>query len=284
LATEDVGRTFEEAFLSQPLSAVVARCDTYELAPLFADLCARNQPVLEAGCGSGKWAAWLADRGVSAVGLDWSEALCERARREVPKASFIAGDLRAMPFDNQFFGAILALGSVEHVSEGPLQVLREFRRVLRPRGVAVVTVPFGGRLYRTLHALKWPYRSLRSSGRLRALLGKRGAHGRTRAQARCGTRRDWYPESICLDGGWTFYQYHFDRIQMRGFLKSAGLEIQDEFVSFAPEGVLSHFGRIAGVWNPVEERADLTPIGQALLVALPERFVGHMLCYVLRKE
>jgi ubiquinone/menaquinone biosynthesis C-methylase UbiE len=148
--SNSVGDSFERTFLDIPLNTQTDHCDEYELAPLILRLFKSAQPVLEAGCGSGRWNAWLARQGIWSVGLDWSEGLCRRAASELPDCSFIAGDMQTMPLRAHAFGGLIALGSVEHTSAGPLKALREFRRVLKAGGVAVVTVPYVGRLRRAL--------------------------------------------------------------------------------------------------------------------------------------
>ena len=96
-------------------------CDNYQLAPLFIRLLPTREPVLEAGCGSGRWVAWLTRAGV--VGLDWSVALCERAEQAVPEASFVVGDLRSTPFDDDEFGSITGARCRGALREGPSPVL-----------------------------------------------------------------------------------------------------------------------------------------------------------------
>lgn len=73
--------------------------------------------------------------------MDWSEALCARARAAIPNGRFEAGDMRSMPYEDNEFGSIVSLGAIEHTIEGPYDSLREYARVLRPDGIAIITVP-----------------------------------------------------------------------------------------------------------------------------------------------
>ena len=47
-----------------------------------------------------------------------------------------------MPYEDNEFGSIVSLGAIEHTIEGPNDSLREYARVLRPDGVAIITVPY----------------------------------------------------------------------------------------------------------------------------------------------
>src|SRR5438105_94536 len=98
-----VADSFEQAFLSESLSKQISDCDGYELAQTFLDLFGNSQPVLEAGCGSGRWCAWFNKRGIQSDGIDWSTGLCHRAQIEIPKSRFIACDMKHTPFESNVY-------------------------------------------------------------------------------------------------------------------------------------------------------------------------------------
>lgn len=57
-----------------------------------------GQTVLDLGCGVGDQAAELAARGARVIGVDMNEELLDEARsRGIPDATFLKGDLRALP-------------------------------------------------------------------------------------------------------------------------------------------------------------------------------------------
>lgn len=272
MSANPVSDQFEHSFLEMPLETQIAHCDHYELAPCFLKWLPGNQPILEAGCGSGRWVAWCVRRGWKATGLDWSEALCERARREIPGGEFVAGDMRAMPLPDASFGAIISLGAVEHVIEGPVASLREYARVLRPGGIAIVTVPYLGPIRRLMRFVK---------AILRSLTGRNPA---SRREALAKTNSAWAADMMPGDSGWTFFQYVFTKPQMRSFFREAGLEIIEEFVEFHPEGVLHNFGRLAGRYDHAAARVVFTPVGRLLAALLPKSWTGVMLCHALKKN
>jgi ubiquinone/menaquinone biosynthesis C-methylase UbiE len=95
--------------------------------------------VLDAGCGTGRTSAHLADAGAEVVGFDASPEMLHRARERVPTASFLLADLaEPLPFDDQSFDVIVA-SLVIHYLEDWVSPLRELRRVLRPGGAFVLS-------------------------------------------------------------------------------------------------------------------------------------------------
>jgi SAM-dependent methyltransferase len=107
-------------------------------AMLDATRVTRGTTLLDAGCGSGEAAAMAVARGASVCGLDASEAMIAVAREAVPGATFVQGDLEALPYSNGQFDAAIASNSV-HFAERPAQAVRELARVLRPGGRVAIT-------------------------------------------------------------------------------------------------------------------------------------------------
>jgi SAM-dependent methyltransferase len=107
------------------------------LLEAFAETAA-GAPVLDVGCGPGHVAAYLADRGARAVGLDLSPAMCAVARRATG-LPFAAADMTALPVGSQAVAGVLCLYAVIHL-DAPRRAAayREFARVLRPGGHALV--------------------------------------------------------------------------------------------------------------------------------------------------
>lgn len=281
----DAAESFERSFLAVPLSRQISDCDSYELAPLFRELFAGRRAVLEAGCGSGRWCAWLHAQGIAADGVDWSQALCDRAAREIPGSRFFACDMENTGLPDGSYDGLLALGSIEHAAAGPRNTLAEFYRLLRPDGVAVITVPYGGSLRRALRVVRDPIEAAKGFGPVRRMAGKPplNANARTRKEARRATVLSWHPRLALGPDGWSFYEYEFSSRQMDGFLTTAGFVVKRRFAAFVEEGVLHTFGRLAGRWNTERARVDFTVIGRCLTRLLPASIVGHMLCYVVAK-
>jgi demethylmenaquinone methyltransferase / 2-methoxy-6-polyprenyl-1,4-benzoquinol methylase len=101
--------------------------------------------VLDACCGTGDLGIAARERAASVVGLDFSEAMLERARRKQPAIEWVRGDVLALPFEDASFDAVtvgFGVRNVEDLDAG----LRELRRVLRPGGrigILEITTPRG---------------------------------------------------------------------------------------------------------------------------------------------
>ena len=96
--------------------------------------------VLDVGCGVGRVASLLADRGFDVTGIDVSEPFVERARSLFPDVEFRVADARDTPFATGTFDHVVfsffGLDYVRPESEREA-TLREIRRVLKPGGTFV---------------------------------------------------------------------------------------------------------------------------------------------------
>ena len=112
-----------------------------------------GERVLDLGCGAGRFVAALRDAGADPVGVEVAEAALARARAVAPGA-----DLRllepdgSIPLDHGTVDLVWCSEVLEHVADGG-HLLQEARRVLRPGGRILVTVPFHGRVQAALVAL-----------------------------------------------------------------------------------------------------------------------------------
>ncbi len=97
----------------------------------------RGRRVLDVGCGTGRLAAALAERGAKVWGVEPSNAMLARAREAGGRnVGLKQGRAEALPFkDGWFERAVLRL--VVHLVDRP-RALPELSRVLAPRGRAVI--------------------------------------------------------------------------------------------------------------------------------------------------
>ncbi|HEY4397441.1 MAG TPA: methyltransferase domain-containing protein [Acidimicrobiia bacterium] len=94
--------------------------------------------ALDAGCGTGRHASHLVERGHDVTGVDGSPEMLEAAHARLPNARFLEGDLHALPVDDGEFDltvCALALGHIELITPP----VAELARVVRPGGTIVVS-------------------------------------------------------------------------------------------------------------------------------------------------
>ncbi|WP_245668562.1 class I SAM-dependent DNA methyltransferase [Nocardia xishanensis] len=116
---------------------------TFDRAVLgaFAELLRANEsgPVADIGCGPGRIAAHLVSLGVPAFGMDLSPRMIELAREEYPGLRFEVGSMEELAIEDGALAGLVAWYSIIHLPpERVPHVLREFHRVLRPGGHALL--------------------------------------------------------------------------------------------------------------------------------------------------
>jgi SAM-dependent methyltransferase len=107
--------------------------------PVVASYLDGREPgvALDAACGTGRFAEFLATRGHRVIGVDSSPDMLAHARRRVPDGEFHVGELDRLPLPDDSVDIIVCALALEHV---PLQpVFAEFARVLRPGGDLVIS-------------------------------------------------------------------------------------------------------------------------------------------------
>jgi SAM-dependent methyltransferase len=120
--------------------------------------------VLDAGCGSGRTLEELRGLGeVSGIELSPDAAAVARSRGDFDVR---IGRLEELPWDEDTFDLITCLDVIEHTPDDRM-TLRELRRVCRPGGFLLVTVPAYQSLWSTHDVANHHYRRY-SRPRLRA--------------------------------------------------------------------------------------------------------------------
>lgn len=94
--------------------------------------------VLEVGCGGGNV---LEQVGGKRFGIDLSPFILEKAKKRLgPSVGIVRADALQLPFGDASFDRVYCSEVLEHVLD-PIAVAREMRRVLKPAGWAVISVP-----------------------------------------------------------------------------------------------------------------------------------------------
>jgi ubiquinone/menaquinone biosynthesis C-methylase UbiE len=131
---------------------------------LVIDLLAdANGRLLEVGCGPAVMAPDLLAMGFELQGIDVSAEMIRRAELRMAghprekRCRFAIGDVESLEFPDAFFDAVLAMGVLEYL-EGYDRALHEMRRVLKPGGVMILTIPNRASAY---HLARGVYTKLR---------------------------------------------------------------------------------------------------------------------------
>lgn len=114
------------------------RCYGYKSEAELADTLRSSRTVLDAGCGPGYKAAWLAQLAPSStvVAMDISDAIDLAAARyvDVPNLVFVKGDIADTPFRDGGFD-LISCDQVLHHTINPPATVKEFARILAPGGL-----------------------------------------------------------------------------------------------------------------------------------------------------
>jgi SAM-dependent methyltransferase len=102
-----------------------------------------GRTVLDAACGAGYGSAILAEAGATrVVGVDLDPAAIA-GRDPEANVEYVVGDVRKLPLGDDAFDVVVCFETIEHIADGDA-ALREFRRVLRPDGVLLLSSPNRG--------------------------------------------------------------------------------------------------------------------------------------------
>lgn len=96
--------------------------------------------LLDVGCGDGSLILLLKENAGLAIGMDHAFSACLESRAKGFQVQCADLDAPHLPYRDAVFDAVTCLDVVEHVLD-PRHLLREVARVLRPRGVLVLTTP-----------------------------------------------------------------------------------------------------------------------------------------------
>ncbi len=105
--------------------------------------------ILDIGCASGWFLSMISNRYPNAkcIGLDIYKKAIEYGQERYENLEFLYADAHKLPFKNESFDLVICTEVLEHV-ENPEKVLTEIKRVLTPKGIAMVEMDTGNILFR----------------------------------------------------------------------------------------------------------------------------------------
>jgi 2-polyprenyl-3-methyl-5-hydroxy-6-metoxy-1,4-benzoquinol methylase len=166
-------KTFDAYMLQKRRTGVIQLCQQTET----------GGSILDVGCGAGLTCLELVRKGFHVSGIDISPKMIERAKSEADQqglvCDFRVGVANQLPYSENSFDTVVAMGLVEYVSDDT-PVLGEILRVLKADGRFILNMPNATSLYRfiafprTLPVILGPgfkrqFRSIENS--VRGLLG-----------------------------------------------------------------------------------------------------------------
>jgi len=101
--------------------------------PAIQDIAGPGARLLEVGAGTGRMSIPLLERGADVVACDLSSPMLNRFQEKYPSARIAQVDASYLPFPSAHFDTVVTV-HVMHLIPAWRDVLREFRRVLVPKG------------------------------------------------------------------------------------------------------------------------------------------------------
>jgi SAM-dependent methyltransferase len=119
-----------------------------------ADRMTSSHPfILDLGCGTGEGTSRIYAEGMAVIAADLSTEMVRTAIRRFPVLRGCVADAAGLPFQSESFDIVQSLGVLEYI--GPYErAVRELRRVLKPGGTLVISVPNRHSLFRRLRRLE----------------------------------------------------------------------------------------------------------------------------------
>ena len=220
--------------------------DLGEYEPLVHKYVPKDLPVLEAGCGLAQMVAAFELNGYKTIGVDYEAETIRFVRKEFPHLDAREGDIQALDFPDGSIGCYVSLGVLEHFEGGPQKAMAEARRVLHPKGVALISVPY------------------LNPSRRAALAGAAASNGHSDLE---------------------FYQYYYSYEEFTSLLKASGLTVVNHLPLFVDHMLVREHPVFSWFWaSPLCRFRMKEPLRRYLREApgwLRQRY-AHMLMYVCK--
>jgi SAM-dependent methyltransferase len=136
---KDIVRTGYDALAAEYTASRREDSEDVRLLPELAWRLPEGAKVLDAGCGAGVPVTRILARSFDVTGVDFSEAQLALARKNVPQARFLRGDITQLDFPDGSFNAIVSYYAIIHIPRSEHRALMmKFHRILKPGGWALL--------------------------------------------------------------------------------------------------------------------------------------------------
>jgi len=102
----------------------------------------KDGPVLEGGCGMGNNVFYLDAMNYEVIGIDYAKKIVKKVNFEFPNLKILYGDIRNIPFSDNFFSGYWSFGVIEHYLNGYVDIIKEMKRVIKPKGYLFICFPY----------------------------------------------------------------------------------------------------------------------------------------------
>ena len=94
-----------------------------------------QQVILDLPCGEGAFTQRMLAKGADVVSADFLNII------QLPNAKFSQANMdERLPYPDATFDAVICIDGIEHI-ERPFDFIRECQRIIRPRGVLIISTP-----------------------------------------------------------------------------------------------------------------------------------------------
>ena len=114
----------------------------YEIRFLFSSYLFSGDKVLDLGCGNGRNVLYFNEKLTDYYGVDNSSELIGLAKKKYPQKNFRTDNALNLSFAGNFFDKVYSIAVLHQIPSNKLRLkfLEEAKRVLKPKGLLVLTV------------------------------------------------------------------------------------------------------------------------------------------------
>jgi alkylated DNA repair protein alkB family protein 8 len=215
----------------------------------------KGEKVLELGCGNGRLYKTLKSQDIDYTGIDFSENLIKKAKKENPKASFEIADITKHEIETRAYDKIISIASFHHIPSRKLRerVLKKIFKGLRDDGLLIISVWNLWQTKYTKHLITAFFRSFFTGYETTDLM------------------IPWKKPDVSKK--WMRYYHAFTRMGLKALLAKNGFEIVDEYKDSSRNfTMVCRKKMVKAVGHPIFTDKNREKIGQAAQPATCKKY------------